>query len=159
MLNMCDAEFVPEAVEYTTAEDGMKRVGFIEGEEPKMTPLPKEKEKEKEEEEKAIKAMEALNLKDETPPGDGEGGDQDQEKDAEEEDVNNGADFDVVVPSELSLFYPLHPKLSWKQNLLQREMHSLCLLQSLRPSQIDLLQLLFRLMPLRLYVVSFVVHC
>ena len=43
---MCDAEFVPEAVEYTTDEDGMKRVGFIEGEEPKMTPLPEEKEKE-----------------------------------------------------------------------------------------------------------------
>ena len=41
---MCDAEFVPEAVEYTTDEDGVKRVGFIEGEEPKMTPLPEEKE-------------------------------------------------------------------------------------------------------------------
>ena len=107
---MCVAEFVPEAVEYTTDEDGMKRVGFIEGEEPKMTPLPKEKEKEKEDEEKAIKAMEALNLKDETPPGDGDGGDKDEEKDAEEEDVNNGADFDVVVPSEAEPLLPTPSK-------------------------------------------------
>ena len=53
---MCDAEFVPEAVEYTTDEDGMKRVGFIEGEEPKMSPLPQDKEKEKAAEEQASKS-------------------------------------------------------------------------------------------------------
>ena len=107
---MCDAEFVPEAVEYTTDEDGMKRVGFIEGEEPKMTPLPQDKDKEKEEEEKAIRAMEALNLKDETPPGKDEGEKEDEEKDAEEEDVNNGADFDVVVPSEAEAPLPTPSK-------------------------------------------------
>ena len=107
---MCDAEFVPETVEYTTDDDGMKRVGFIEGEEPKMTPLPKDKEKEKEEEEKAIRAMEALNLKDETPPGQDEGEKEGEEKDAEEEDVNNGADFDVVVPSEAEAPLPTPSK-------------------------------------------------
>ena len=110
---MCDAEFVPEAVEYTTDEDRVKRVGFIEGEEPKMTPLPEEKEKEKEKaaEEQAIKAMESLNLKEETPKGDGKAADQDKEEDAEdEEDVNNGADFDVVVPSEAEPLLPTPSK-------------------------------------------------
>ena len=109
ILDMCDAEFVPEAVEYTTDEDGMKRVGFIEGEEPKVSPLPKEKDKEKEEEEeeKAIKAMEALNLKDKTPTGDGDSRrPRDRREEAEDEDVNNGADFDVVVPSKAEPLLP-----------------------------------------------------
>ena len=156
---MCDAEFVPEAVEYTTDEDGMKRVGFIEGEEPKMSPLPQDKDQEKEDEEKAIKAMESLNLKDET-----------QKVMVIQEARRRRMKLRMMMwtmvltsmlllHQRLSLFYPLHPSLFWKQNLLQREMLSLCLLQSLRPSQIVLLQPLSHLMPWRLYVVSFVVHC
>ena len=62
----------------------MKRVGFIEGEEPKMTPLPEEKEKENDKEkekaaeDEAVKAMESLNLKEETPKNDGTAANQDK---------------------------------------------------------------------------------
>ena len=107
---MCDAELIPETVEHTTDEDGMKRVGFIEGEEPKMSPLPQDKDKEKEEEEKAIKAMESLNLKDEAPKEDGDPGGQEKEDEEEDDDVNNGADFDVVVASEVEPLLPTPSK-------------------------------------------------
>ena len=50
MSSDSEAVIVPDMLEYTTDEDGMKRVGFIEGEQPKMSPLPEEKDKEKEEE-------------------------------------------------------------------------------------------------------------
>ena len=156
------AEFVPEAVEYTTDEDGMKRVGFIEGEEPKMTPLPedKDKEKEKEEEEKAIKAMEALNLKDETPPGDGDGGDKDEEKDAEEEDVNNGADFDVVVPSEAEPLLPTPSKSVLEaESAAEGDAQLVPVAKPKAKPDRPLATTVARLMPLHLYVVSFVVHC
>ena len=63
MASDSDVVLVPDMVEYTTDEEGRKRVGFIEGEKPKMSPLPEDKEKEKEEDEKAIKAMESLNSK------------------------------------------------------------------------------------------------
>ena len=93
MSSDSEAVIVPDMLEYITDEDGMKRVGFIEGEQPKMSPLPEEKDKEKEEEEKAIKAMESLNLQDETPKEDGDPGEKEK---ADEEDEDNGADFDVV---------------------------------------------------------------
>ena len=61
MASDSETVIVPDMVECTTDEEGHKRVGFIEGESPKMNPLPDDKEKE----EKAIKAMESLNLKEE----------------------------------------------------------------------------------------------
>ena len=126
---MCDAEFVPEAVEYTTDEDGMKRVGFIEGEEPKMTPLPeeKEKEKEKEEEEKAIKAMEALNLKDEPPPGDGKEEIQNRRRMQKlRRTLTMELTFDVVVPSEAEPLLPTPSKISFGSGIQCRGRRSAC---------------------------------
>ena len=95
MSSDSEVVLVPDMVEYATGEDGMKRVGFIEGEQPKMTPLPEDKAREKEEEEQAIKAMESLNLQDEAPKEDGDPG----EKEKEDEDDDNGADFDLYVVS------------------------------------------------------------
>ena len=60
MASDSDVVLVPDLVEYRTDKECHKRVGFIECEEPKMSPLPEDKEKEK-----TIKAMESLNVKEE----------------------------------------------------------------------------------------------